>query len=261
MTQLRTVAISTRTGRVSPQLFQSLVLTAPGREAGHKNATLVISIGIHSTLALALAMLPLLLSNALPNPGVLETFFATPLEITVAPPPPPPPPGGGQQRVRPVRTIETPAGGFVAPVEIPTEIRPEDGFSPEIGDPNGVPGGVPDGVVGAIVHVPDDVTPPPPPPKVVRIGGQIAQPQPVARVEPRYPQLAIDTRVSGVVIVEAEVDTAGHVKTVKLLRGHPLLDQAALEAVKQWRYRPLLLNGEPTGFILTVTVDFRIQRR
>ena len=93
--------------------------------------------------------------------------------------------------------------------------------------------------------------------RVVRIGGQIAQPKLIRQVKPVYPDLAVQSRVSALVILEAEVDTRGHVKAVKTLRGHPLFDDAAMEAVKQWRYEPLLLNGEPTGFILTVTVNFR----
>jgi protein TonB len=60
--------------------------------------------------------------------------------------------------------------------------------------------------------------------------------------------------------MEAHVDTRGYVKSVKVLRGHPLFDEAALEAVRQWRYKPLLLNGEPTEFILTATIIFNVQQ-
>ena len=124
----------------------------------------------------------------------------------------------------------------------------------------GVEGGVPGGVVGGVVGgLPSDA--PPPPAKVVRIGGQIAQPKLIRQVKPVYPDLAVQSRVSALVILEAEVDTRGYVKTVKVLRGHPLFDDAAMEAVKQWRYQPLLLNGEPTGFILTVTVNFNLQQK
>jgi protein TonB len=98
-------------------------------------------------------------------------------------------------------------------------------------------------------------------PKVVRIGGEIAQPKLIQQVQPVYPATAVQSRVSALVILEAEVDTRGYVKTVKVLRGHPLFDESAIEAVKQWRYQPLLLNGEPTGFILTVTVNFNLQQK
>jgi periplasmic protein TonB len=61
-------------------------------------------------------------------------------------------------------------------------------------------------------------------------------------------------------VVEAEVDTTGRVRATRVLSGHKLLTDAALEAVSQWRYRPLLLNGEPTAFILTVNVEFKLRR-
>ena len=94
--------------------------------------------------------------------------------------------------------------------------------------------------------------------RVVRIGGQIIAPKIVKRVPPVYPPLATQGRISGIVILEAQVDVNGRVKTATVLRGHPLFDEAAVAAVLQWRYRPLLLNGEPTEFILTVTVFFNL---
>lgn len=148
----------------------------------------------------------------------------------------------------------------MAPRDVPGEITPE----PAIdlfgggGDPDGVEGGVPDGVVGTIVGgLPQKVAPPA---KVVRVGGQLVAPERVRYVQPVYPQLAVASHISAIIILEAQVDIRGIVKTVSVLRGHPLFDDAAVEAVKQWRYKPLLLNGEPTEFILTVTVAFNLSR-
>jgi TonB family protein len=67
--------------------------------------------------------------------------------------------------------------------------------------------------------------------------------------------------VTAILILEAEVDTRGQVRSVKVLRGHPLFDDAAIGAVKQWRYQPLLLNGEPTAFIVTVTMNFNLAQK
>jgi protein TonB len=148
----------------------------------------------------------------------------------------------------------------VAPIEVPSEIKPEEALDLGIegGVVGGVEGGVPGGVVGGVVGgLPTGA--PPPPARVVRIGGQIAQPRIIRKVEPVYPDLAIQSRIGALVILEAEVDVRGHVKNVKVLRGHPLFDESAMQAVKQWRYQPLLLNGEPTGFILTVTVTFNLR--
>ena len=90
-------------------------------------------------------------------------------------------------------------------------------------------------------------------------GGQLLPPKVIRRVDPVYPDLAVQARISAIVILEAEVDERGRVRTVKVLRGHAILDEAAVEAVRQWRYQPLLLNGEPTAFILTVTVAFNLR--
>lgn len=100
---------------------------------------------------------------------------------------------------------------------------------------------------------------PGPPVKVVRVGGNIVAPKPIKKISPDYPELAKAARLSAILILEAHVDTHGVVKSVAVLRGHPLFDEAAVEAVKQWRYRPLLLNGEPTEFIISVTMSFNLQ--
>ena len=250
-------------GRRSPILFQSLVVTAPEKHAGRTGTTVLISVLLHTALIVAIAILPLLFYDALPSQEALKAFFVAPLEVAPPPPPPPPPPAGAQAVVRAAPRIQaqTPQG-FVAPVDIPNQIRPEEGLDLGVdgGVAGGVEGGVPGGVVGGVVGgLPMEA--PPPPARVVRIGGQIAQPKLIRQVKPIYPDLAVQSRVSALVILEAEVDTRGYVKTVKVLRGHPLFDEAALEAVKQWRYQPLLLNGEPTGFILTVTVNFNLQQK
>lgn len=127
----------------------------------------------------------------------------------------------------------------------------------EGGVPGGVEGGMPGGVLGGVVGgLP---AAPPPPPKVIRIGGALVAPKLVHKVGPVYPEVAALARLRGVVILEAQVDVNGLVKEVKVLRGVPLLDEAALAAVRQWRYQPLLLNGVPTEFILTVTVNFNLK--
>jgi protein TonB len=94
---------------------------------------------------------------------------------------------------------------------------------------------------------------------VVRIGGQVVAPKLVHRVEPRYPALAVQARAQAAIILEAHVDRNGHIKNITILRGHPLFDDEVLAAVKQWRYQPLLLNGVPTEFLLTVTLFFKIE--
>ena len=78
------------------------------------------------------------------------------------------------------------------------------------------------------------------------------------RVDPVYPELAKRARVDQIVMLEVSVDEEGNVANVRVIRGHPLLDQAAIDAVKQWKYSPTLLNGEPVPVIATVTVIFKL---
>jgi protein TonB len=160
-----------------------------------------------------------------------------------------------------------PAPG-AAPVDVPTSIEPErvDDAGDE-GVPGGVEGGIPGGVVGGVPGgLTAEIPPPPPPPPPapvrrdpVRVGGQIKEPTLVRRVEPIYPPLAVRANVRGTVILEATVDAEGRVAEVKVLRSaHRILDEAAITAVRQWQYVPLVLNGIPERFMLTVVLSFNL---
>ena len=111
----------------------------------------------------------------------------------------------------------------------------------------------------AATAAPDPTQPPPPPGAPVRVGGNIKAPTKIQHVSPVYPQEAQDAKVSGMVILEATINTEGSVASAKVLKSIPLLDQAAVDAVKQWRFTPTMLNGEPVPVIMTVTVNFTLQ--
>ena len=95
--------------------------------------------------------------------------------------------------------------------------------------------------------------------EAVRVGGALSAPERVHFVRPDYPEIARMAKLSGLVIVEARIGVDGRVEQTKVLRGVPVLDEAVLAAVSQWRYRPLLLNGVPTPFILTLTVAYGLR--
>jgi protein TonB len=151
-------------------------------------------------------------------------------------------------------------------VEAPNTIAPETGLEGgefesariDAGFEHGIPGGIAGGIVGGFEKAP----PPPPPARVepVRVGGEIFAPRLVHRVEPEYPPIAVSALIEGMVILEATVDKTGAVRDARVLRSHGVLDEAAVRAVEQWRYEPLLLNGMPTPFVLTVTVSFSLGR-
>ena len=92
----------------------------------------------------------------------------------------------------------------------------------------------------------------------VRAIGEIKPPKLIKKVDPVYPETARQARVQGVVVLEAVTDIYGRVQKVTVLRSVPLLDEAAVIAVRQWVYEPLILNGKPRPVIFTVTVNFRL---
>jgi TonB family protein len=122
--------------------------------------------------------------------------------------------------------------------------------------------GVVGGVVGGLSAAPPPPPPPPPPPGwaqgAIRVGGNVHAPTKTKHVNPEYPAIAQSARVQGVVIIEAIVGPDGRVLDQRILRSIPLLDQAALDAVKQWEFTPTLLNGAPVPIIMTVTVQFTL---
>jgi len=229
---------------------------APARPGSRRVTPLVawpVSIGAHVVVLGAVLVIPLMAADVLPTPQDVIAFMQT---VPVPEPPAPPAP------VRPVATvIHAVADQGLAPVQAPSAVGPESGVvipaDSGIGDASragivpGVEGGVPD---------PLGWTPalPPPPAPPVRPGGDIRRPVKIADASPIYPPLALSARVQGVVIIEAIIGKTGIVEEATVLRSVPLLDAAALAAVRQWRYTPTLLNGVPVSVIMTVTVTFSL---
>ena len=217
--------------------------------------TVPLSIIAHVVLFAAVIIIPLMATDMLPTPPSMMAFVGAP---PTPPPPPPPPPSAAP----PPKTPQPVANPNAAPIEAPKQIVPE---TPSVGISEGVPGGVeggvPGGVMGGVVGgLPEAPPPPPPPPQApVRVGGAIKQPTKLKNVPPVYPPIAQSARVQGVVIIEATIGADGKVKDAKVLRSIPLLDQAALDAVKQWVFTPTLLNNVPVPVIMTVTVNFTLQ--
>ena len=233
--------------------------------------TTAMSAMAHVAVAIALVLSTVYATDVLPEPRETIAFFiAAPV-----PPPPPPPPAVAipePKRVKPAATkVSTPRPAPVkakapvaAPIEAPSSITPETGleggeFEPagiEPGFESGIPGGVAGGILGGLITTPP--APPPAPVAPVRVGGGISAPRLIHRVDPEYPLIAMNAQIEGMVILEATVDENGAVTDTRVLRSHSVLDQAAVNAVEQWRYEPLRLNGQPTPFILTVTVSFSL---
>jgi len=92
----------------------------------------------------------------------------------------------------------------------------------------------------------------------VRVGGSVMEPRKIRDVKPVYPDVAQVAGVQGIVIVEVLIEVDGSVRDVKVLRSVPMLDQAAVDAVRQWRFTPTLLNGQPVPVVMTATVNFTL---
>jgi periplasmic protein TonB len=229
----------------------------------HASAT-VLSVATHIAVLGGIAWVVLFsVSDKLPHVPTMVAFVA---EAPVpSPPPPPPPPAAKAAKAAQVpKPVAAPGPTFTVPTEIPVGIQPERGIdlSDEGGEVGGVEGGIPGGVLGGIPGGMVNEAPPPSPPppaKPKRVGGELQAPALIHRVEPDYPGVAVSGKVSGTVILEATVNEAGVVTDVKVLRSILLLDKAAIKAVRQWRYQPLVLNGQPVPFILVVTVTFSLR--
>ncbi len=220
-----------------------------------------VSIAIHAMIITSLLILPLLNQRDLPRLVFKTEAFLAPLPRLA-----PPPPAKKHRATRPgrlasnraVRTLEL--GKLIAPVQIPDEIAEEDldGIGVEGGMEGGIEGGVPDGTLSAVfgdilasaLHIEGNP---------VRAIGDIRKPACLKQVAPEYPEIARQARVEGIVIIEAATDIYGRVQDMKILRSIPLLDQAALDAVRQWIYEPMIVNGRPRGVIFTVSVIFTLK--
>jgi protein TonB len=262
-------AVNRTVARHSPDArfgLDSLVTSGPrdGR-AHHAVAPSVLSLAAHVIIVAAIGVLPLVLDEiSLPAASdAVHAFFVPPPEVALPPPPPPPP--AAARALTPAPTAPRPVteASFLAPIEVPQGVQPEEGidFGVEGGVPGGVEGGVPGGVIGGVVGGLPEAPAPPATVTPVRVGGLVRAPKLLNRVTPAYPELAMAARTSAMLILEASVDVDGRVQDVKVLRGQPLFDKAALEAVRQWRYQPLLLNGIPVPFIVSVTLSFNLVDR
>jgi protein TonB len=212
--------------------------------------TLLLSIVAHAAIVAALFVVTLVATDVLPAPLRAVSFVMMSPEVPSVPPPP---------RPRIERAAVSPDA---APLAEPEEITAEPP-SPvvELADPGlvdrlepGVLGGSGTGLVGIVEPPP----PPPPPVQPLRVGGNVRPPQRIHDVAPQYPELARQAKKSGVVILEAVIAEDGTVRDLRVLRSIPLLDQAAVDAVKQWRFSPTLLNDRPIPVVMTVTVSFTL---
>jgi len=240
-------------------MFSQTFVEQSEAERKRKRATQSGSFIVQLIIVGFLFLIPLWFVDVLPVQS-LATFL-------VAPPPPPPPPPPAAPTVKVERVSEVVNGSLRSPSKIPEKvkmIKEEEAPPPSSGGviggvEGGVPGGQVNGVLGSILtssHTTQMVVAAPP--KRIRVSTGISEGMLIHRVEPIYPTIAARARIQGTVQLRAVIAKDGSIENLQVIGGHPILQQAALDAVKQWRYKPYILNGEPLEVETIVIVNFHM---
>jgi protein TonB len=241
-------------------------------QEGHPRSSFTTSVVVH--VGFVAAFIAFVLSRpVVERLNVPATSAVVMLFAVVEPPPPVPQPVPPSLKREPTREMKPvgapspappapPAGdpaAAAAPVEAPASVTPETGNEGRIaGVVGGAPtGGIEGGVVGGTGRTAS--APGPPGPAVVRVGAGMKPPKKIKDVKPEYSTVASSARVHGSVVIELTISAEGKVQDAKVLVSVPLLDQAALEAVRQWEYEPSRLNGVAVAVVMTVVVNFSVQ--
>ena len=234
------------------ELFRTDLPSTPVRR---RASLLPVSVATHVAVIAAVVIGPLVAPGELPEPARPLLYAVTEIDL----PEPPPvrhaaPPSGTPATTSPDK----------APLDAPNEIPPDreievTTLGPAVDGEHLV--GLPSGTDGGItLPRPQPYEPPPPKPTgPVKVGGQIETPRRLRSVAPIYPAIAQSARVEGSVMIEAVIGEDGAVREAKVVAGPPLLQGAALDAVKQWTFTPTKLNGQPVAVIMTVTVVFTLR--
>ena len=241
-------------------IFSDSLLESGSPAKQRRTLSTTISFVFQCLLIGILVIMPLMFTEALPEAQLLTILVAPP-------PPPPPPPPPAQVITRIIQTDVLNTGQLRTPTRIPKKIemiKEEEAPPPAAagvvgGVPGGIPGGQLNGVIGGIISSSNKVTPTVAlVPKRIRISQGVIQGQCIRRVEPRYPKIALAARIQGSVLLKAIISKTGEVTELEVVSGHPMLITAAMDAVRQWRYRPYLLNGEAVEVETNIIVTFNI---
>ena len=239
-------------------MFDELVESSAVKKKTNKGWAVILSTLVQVAVLVVLVLIPLIYTQALPKAMLTTLLIAPP-----PPPPPPPPPVKTVEVVKPVARLIT-QGKLMQPRAIPKEVavfkEAELPPEPPAGAVGGVLGG--EGILGGLGEGASGAAPPPPPPPKgpsrIKLGGQVQAAKVLAQPQPVYPALARQARIQGNVVLHAIIGKDGRVGELEVVSGHPLLVQSALDAVKNWRYQPTLLNGDAVEVDTTITVTFQL---
>src|SRR5208283_3732702 len=243
-------------------MFEDSLVESGGRLKTRQEATTAVSFVLQMTLLGILVLLPLIFTEALPKQQLMTFLVAPP-----PPPPPPPPPAAAPVVVKKIQS-ELDNGQLRTPTAIPKKIEmikedeappPSSGVAGVVGGvPGGVPGGAMGGVLGSVISGVPAAVPKAATPQRVLVSQGVSQGLLIHKVQPTYPPLARQARVQGTVVLQALIGKDGTIQNLHVVSGHPMLTSSALEAVKQWRYKPYYLNNEPVEVETTINVNFTL---
>ena len=246
-------------------LFADSLLDSGQQERTRRKFAAVLSFTFQCLLIGVVLVVPLMFTEELPRQQLLT--------LLEAPPPPPPPAAEAVAKVaRQIQSDLLTGGQLRTPSRIPEKVQMirEEEAPPPLpmggvvgGVPGGIPGGQLGGVIGGILSQTSSLAALPKlaipaSPKRIRVSQGVTKGLLIQKIEPKYPPLAQGARIAGQVLLRAIISKDGDIKELELLSGHPMLAPAAIEAVRQWHYRPYLLNGEPIEIETTVTVTFQL---
>jgi protein TonB len=242
-------------------MFEDSLLESGGKLKTKRGRTTTVAIILEVIVIGIMVLMPLIFTEALPKQQLM-TFLVAP------PPPPPPPPPAAAAPVKVVKVqTDIVNGALRTPTKIPQKIQmiKEDEAPPSMasagvvgGVPGGIPGGQMGGVIGGIISSTPVAVPKVAAPQRVRVSAGVTSGLLIRRVNPTYPPLARQARISGTVVLHAVISKDGSIEGLTLVSGHPMLAPAAIDAVKQWKYKPYLLNGEPVEVDTEVQVNFTL---
>ncbi len=246
-----------------------MISSTPKKDKGKTGLMSFLSVVFHIIVISALVIIPILSKANLPKYAVNAAFLAPP-----PPPPPPPPPKGGKKvnkklqeklkQLKKEQQKQPQTQALVAPLNIPEE-EPEEADTGLLQGLQGIGEGVEGGVEGGIEGGVKEGS------LVDVVGGEVGgdlenakvivqPPKIIKRVIPEYPELAKKIRVQGIVILQCITDIYGNVVRIKVLSSpHPLLTKAAIDAVRQWKFEPMVINGIPKPVKFSLTVHFNLK--
>jgi protein TonB len=244
-------------------MFEDSLVESGGRIKTKQGATTAISFVLQILLIGLLVLLPLIFTEALPRQQLMTFLVAPP-----PPPPPPPPPAAAPVHVIKKMQSDLDNGQLRTPTAIPKKVAmikedepppPSTGVAGVVGGvPGGVPGGAMGGVLGSVIGGVPATVPKVATPQRVRVSQGVSQGLLIHQVKPNYPPLARQARIQGVVVLQALISKDGTIQNLRMISGHPMLAPAAIDAVKQWKYKPYFLNGEPVEVETTINVNFTL---